>query len=90
MGVSLYEIDMPYKGEYVDNTTLQLAYATASLGDYAYVTGSGSYWYWNNASTKLAWVNQQISEASYTALTTPEKQLYLILWWFEYEWISKL
>lgn len=68
---TLYEIviDMPYKGEYNDSTTLQTAYPTALLGDYAYVTGSSSYWYQNAAATKLTWVNQQISEAAYNALT---------------------
>lgn len=75
MALSLYEyeIDMPYKGHYASSAALLAAYASASLGDYAYVTATSSYWFWNNASTKLAWVNQQIAEASYTALTTPEK-----------------
>lgn len=73
MAISLYEIDIPYKGQYVDSTTLKSAYSNASLGHYAYVTGTGSYWYWNSAPTKLTWVNQQISEAAYTALTITEK-----------------
>lgn len=62
-----------YKGEYADETALTTAYTSASLGDYAYVTDTSSYWYWNDETTPAAWVNQQISEAAYNALTAAEK-----------------
>lgn len=57
-----------YKGEYTTSSALQTAYASASLADYAYVTGTSSYWYWNSASSPAAWVNQQVTEADYNAL----------------------
>lgn len=62
-----------YKGQFADEAALVAAYATAELSDYAYVTATSSYWYWNAALSTPAWVNQQITEAAYTALSTAEK-----------------
>lgn len=62
-----------YKGVFADSAALIAAYPTAEISDYAYVTATTSYWYWNAALGTPAWVNQQITEAAYTALTTAEK-----------------
>lgn len=59
-----------YKGQYAASSNLITAYPTAALGDYAYVTGSNSYWYWNAALATAAWVNQEINEAAYRALSS--------------------
>lgn len=61
-----------YKGEYATSADLITAYPTGALADYAYVTATSSYWYWNAAAT-AEWVNQQISEADYLLLSA-EKQ----------------
>jgi len=59
-----------YKGEFATSAALP---ATGVLADYAYVTATSTYWYWNAALLPTAaWVNQQIAEASYLALTAPE------------------
>lgn len=62
-----------YKGKYATTAALTAAYVTASLADYAYVTETNSYWYWNEAIETPAWVNQQIAEAAYNDLDTTEK-----------------
>ena len=62
-----------FKGQYATSSALTTAYPAASLGDYAYVTGTSSYWYWNSALSTADWVNQQISESAYNALSTSEK-----------------
>lgn len=62
-----------YKGRYATSTLLIGKNATAALSDYAYVTDTGSYWYWNSALGIPAWVNQQIAEASFAALSNAEK-----------------
>ena len=62
-----------YKGEYATSAALIAAYPTASLADYAYVTATSSYWYWNDALGTPAWVDQQITEAAYLALTVAER-----------------
>ena len=63
----------PYKGTYATSAALIAAHATADEGDYAYVTETTSYWYWNAALGTPAWVNQQITESAYAALSTAEK-----------------
>lgn len=63
-----------YKGEYATSAALTTAYPSASLADYAYVIATNSYWYWNDALTVPAWVNQQITEAAYALLSTAEKE----------------
>lgn len=62
-----------YKGEYATSALLIAAYPTGLLTDYAYVTATSSYWYWNAALAIPAWVNQQILEAAYLLLTAAEK-----------------
>jgi len=62
-----------YKGQYATSAALIAAYTTAVLADYAYVTATSSYWYWNAALTVPAWVNQQITEAAYLALSVAER-----------------
>lgn len=62
-----------YKGEYATSALLIAAYPTATPADYAYVTETTSYWYWNSALTTPAWVNQQITEAAYNLLTAAEQ-----------------
>jgi len=67
------EATSPYKGQYADEAALVLAYPTALLADYAYVTATSTYWYWNAALTVPAWVNQQIAEAAYLLLSVAER-----------------
>lgn len=62
-----------YKGQYATSAALISDYPTASLADYAYVTATSSYWYWNAALASPEWVNQQIAEAAYIALIAAEK-----------------
>ena len=62
-----------YKGEYTASADLIAAYPSAALADYAYVDGTLSYWYWNDALATPAWVDQQISEADYLALDPTER-----------------
>ncbi|MDF2865373.1 MAG: hypothetical protein K0R72_182 [Clostridia bacterium] len=62
-----------YKGEYATSAALIAAHATGLLADYAYVTETNSYWYWNEALAIPAWVNQQITEAAYLLLSASEK-----------------
>lgn len=66
-------VDSNFKGVFQTSTILQTSYTTASQADYAYVNNTSSYWYWNPALGIPAWVNQQISEAAYNALSTAEK-----------------
>jgi hypothetical protein len=47
-----------YKGEYATSAALITAYPTGLLADYAYVTATLSYWYWNAALGTPAWVDQ--------------------------------
>lgn len=62
-----------YKGEFATSAALSTAYPTADLADYAYVTATSSYWYWNAALATPAWVNQQITETAYNALSAAEQ-----------------
>jgi hypothetical protein len=62
-----------YKGQYDDYAALIVAYPTGTLADYAYVTDTSSYWYWNAALATPAWVNQEITEAAYISLSAAEK-----------------
>lgn len=62
-----------YKGQFADPSALTLAHPTGSLADYAYVTSTSSYWYWNSALSVPAWVNQEITSTAYTALSSAEK-----------------
>lgn len=62
-----------YKGEYATSILLSTAYPIASLADYAYVTATSTYWYWNRALGIPAWVDQQITEANYLLLSVAEQ-----------------
>lgn len=62
-----------YKGVYATSAALIVAYPTASIADYAWVTATTSYWYWNYALATPAWVDSVITLAAYTALSTAEK-----------------
>lgn len=62
-----------YKGQYLTSVTLIIAYPVAALADYAYVTATSSYWYWNAALLIPAWVNQEITVAAYNLLSAAEK-----------------
>ena len=62
-----------YKGEYATSAALIAAYPTGLLADYAYVTATLSYWYWNAALAVPGWVNQQITEADYLLLSAAEQ-----------------
>lgn len=62
-----------YKGEYANSAALIAAYPSGALGDYAYVTNTLSYWYWNKSTTPAQWVNQQITETAYLLLTAAVK-----------------
>lgn len=63
-----------YKGQYATQVALTTACPAGVLADYAYVTATNSYWYWNSGLTTPAWVNQQIAETAYNALTTAAQQ----------------
>lgn len=62
-----------YKGQYATSAALIAAYPSGLLADYAYVDATSSYWYWNAALGTPAWVDQQITEAAYLALTVAER-----------------
>lgn len=62
-----------YKGEYATSALLITAYPTGILADYAYVTATSSYWYWNRALGIPSWVNQEITITAYNLLSLAEK-----------------
>lgn len=62
-----------FKGEFADEAAIIAAYATATLGDYAYNDDTDSYWYWNAELATPAWVNQEISATAYDALSAAAK-----------------
>ena len=71
----------PFKGEFADEPTLTTAFPTASLADYAFVDDTGSFWYWNAGLAVPAWVNQEIGETDYLALSALAQSMvpYLIV-----------
>lgn len=70
-----------YKGEYATSSALNTAYPSANLADYAYVTATSSFWYWNRALSVPTWVNQEITAIDYNALSSAEKSVvpYIII-----------
>lgn len=62
-----------YKGQFATVAALQTAYPTALLADYAYVTATSTFWYWNTGLAVPAWVNQEIEETDYLDLTDAAK-----------------
>ena len=71
----------PFKGVFADEAALITAFPTAGIADYAYVTDTASFWYWNAALDIPAWVNQEIAETDYLTLTDAEKAMvpYLVV-----------
>jgi len=72
----------PFKGQFTDETALTTAFPTGSLADYAFVDDTGSFWYWNaGLLADAAWVNQEIEETDYLALSALAKSMvpYLII-----------
>lgn len=62
-----------YKGEFATSAALIAAFPTGLTADYAYVTATSSYWYWNSGLATPAWVNQEITAVAYLALTAQAK-----------------
>lgn len=61
-----------YLGVFANVSALTTAYPTAAQGNYAFVTGTG-YYYWNAQLATPAWVSQSITATAYNALTTAGK-----------------
>ncbi|MCL2445743.1 MAG: hypothetical protein FWD06_03125 [Oscillospiraceae bacterium] len=60
-----------YKGVFATAGDLNTAYPTGNIGEYAYVTADGMYYYWND---ELAlWVQEEIEENDYLALSDAAK-----------------
>lgn len=66
-------IESPFKGTYATPAALTAAHDTGNLADYAYVTSTSSFWYWNSALATPAWVNRQITATEYLALTVAQR-----------------
>ena len=62
-----------YKGQFATSAALIAAYPSGSIADYAYVTATNSYWYFNSALATPAWVDEHITAAAYTALSAAAK-----------------
>ena len=60
----------PFKGTFADSSALP---ATGILADYAYVTDTGTFWYWNPGLATPGWANQNITLADYNALPEAAK-----------------
>ncbi|MCL1884995.1 MAG: hypothetical protein FWF81_14710 [Defluviitaleaceae bacterium] len=64
-----------FQGTFADDTALEAAVPTALIADFAFVTSTNSFWYWNAGLTGTdtpsapAWVNQEISDTDYLALS---------------------
>ncbi|MCL2420976.1 MAG: hypothetical protein FWD03_03885 [Defluviitaleaceae bacterium] len=65
----------PFKGQFADEAALTTAYPTANIADFAYVDDTNSFWYWNAGLDTPAWVNQEIAETDYIALTIAEQSM---------------
>jgi len=70
-----------FKGRFADEAALKIAFPTASIACYAFVNDTTSFWYWNpellggGGSPAPDWVNQNISEENYLALTNIQKSV---------------
>ncbi|MCL2532486.1 MAG: hypothetical protein FWE40_10125 [Oscillospiraceae bacterium] len=60
-----------YKGVYNTAVDLNTAYPDGNTGDYAYVTADGMFYYWS--SELDLWVQQEIEETDYLALSDAAK-----------------
>lgn len=88
---SLQSLTPAFKGIFANAdgtsaTSLQVLQPTGNLGDYAYVTSTSSFWYWNaglattdatspyGIGTGPQWVNQQITATNYAEIVTGDAQ----------------
>jgi len=71
----------PFKGQFADEAELIDEYPTAGLADYAFVDDTASFWHWNPGLVIPAWVNQEITETDYLALTDSARSMvpYLVV-----------
>ena len=60
-----------FKGTYATEEALLSAHPVGALGDYAYITATASYWYWN--ITLASWIDQKITVDLYNILSTDVK-----------------
>ena len=65
----------PFKGQFADEAELTTEYPTAGIADFAFVDDTSSFWYWNAGLDVPAWVNQEITETDYLALTAVEQSM---------------
>ena len=85
--VQLPDIVALFKGRFADEATLKTEFPTAGIANYAFVDDTSSFWYWNpellDSSNDPApdWVNQEISEEDYLALTAIQRSVvpYLVI-----------
>jgi len=85
--VQLPDIVTLFKGQFADEAALRTAFPTASIANYAFVDDTASFWYWNPELLDSSddpdpdWVNQEISEEDYLALTMLQKSVvpYLVI-----------
>ena len=76
-----------FKGEFADETALEAAFPTATIADFAYVTSTNSFWYWNaglmstDSPDVPSWVNQEIIDTDYLALSATAQAMvpYIII-----------
>jgi len=76
-----------FKGRFTDAVALRTAFPTASIACYAFVNDTASFWYWNpelldgSSAPDPDWVNQEISEEDYLALTVIQRSVvpYLVI-----------
>jgi len=76
--INLPDIVLLFKGQFADEAELIGEWPLASLGNYAFVDDTASFWYWNaflmNAADPApAWCNQEITEEDYLALSLAER-----------------
>ena len=76
-----------FKGQFADETSLETAFPTATIADFAFVTATNSFWYWNAGLSSTdtpnapAWVNQEITDANYLLLSSTAQAMvpYIII-----------
>jgi len=70
----------PFRGRFAEIDDLEDV-ETPKLADYAFVDESTSFWFWNPGLTTAAWVNQEINEEDYIALSPAAKAMipYLVV-----------
>ena len=76
-----------FEGVFADAASLEAAFPTANIADFAFVTATNSFWYWNAGLTSTdtpavpSWVNQNITDVAYLALSTTAQAMvpYIII-----------